>query len=73
MQGTALQSTLETDGKPMVNYLLVLEQRCSDAPNGLTSEEAEANTAACGRLSNAAIPFREKYNATIGLAHLEEV
>jgi hypothetical protein len=74
MQGTALQSTLETNVKPMVDYLSVLEQRCSEAPNGLTSQEAEVNKAACGRLSNAAVPFREKYNATVaGLAHLEQV
>ena len=74
MQGTVLQSTLETNVKPMVGYLSVLEQRCNEAPSGLTSEEVDANKAACGRLSNAAVPFRQKYNATVaGLAHLEQV
>lgn len=74
MQGTALQSTLETNVKPMANYLSVLEQRCSAVPSDLTPEETDANKAACGRLSNAAAPFSEKYNAIVaGLAHLERV
>jgi hypothetical protein len=74
MQGAALESTLETNVKPMADYLSVLEQKCSETANGLTAGQADANKAACGCLSDAAVPFREKYNATVaGLAHLEQV
>lgn len=65
--------SLQNNIKPIADALSVLEQHCSQpAP----SDETLAGTRdrACGRLRDAAVPFREKYSAVgSGLDHLEQV
>lgn len=76
-QGQSSQSSLETNIAPLLNEETALEQECR--PNGpvpadLTPAAMEAIQSACGRLTNAAPVFRQKYNAvSAGLGHLESV
>lgn len=76
-QTQSLESSLQGNVKPIADELSVLEQACrKTAPNGdsLTPMQVQARNAACGRLSDAATPFRQKFNATaVGLAHLEQI
>lgn len=76
-QGEALQSSLETDVKPMADESVTLEQQCSTvarSTGSLTPQEIENVKAACSRLESAVGPFRQKFSAmSAGLAHFEQV
>jgi transposase-like protein len=76
-QVESLQSSLETDVKPMANESVTLEQQCrtlAQSPGILTPQEIENVNAACDRLEFALGPFRQKFSAmSAGLAHLEQV
>jgi hypothetical protein len=73
-QGTALQSTLESNVKPTADEVTTLGQMCSVATSRLSPAQSEERSAACNRLSNAAPTFRQKYaDVVAGLAHLEQV
>jgi hypothetical protein len=76
-QGEALQSSLETEVKPMVDESMTLEQQCrtlAQRTGSLTPQEIENVNAACNRLESAVGPFRQKFSAmSTGLAHLEQV
>lgn len=65
--------SLQNNVKPIADELTFLEQRCSQ-PAPAPSDDALARTrsAACSRLSDAATPFRQKFNAiSSGLTNLE--
>ena len=75
-QGQSLQSTLEINVKPMADEATNLDAICHE--RGTTPRPdltpAQIDSEACGRLTNALTPFRQKYDATrTGLAHLEQV
>jgi hypothetical protein len=74
-QGQSLQWTFDNNVKPIAAEVTNFEQRCQTVTaNDLTPAEVDAIKAACGRLTNAAPLFHEKYNAMVaGLAHLEQV
>ena len=76
-QTQSLESSLQTNVKPLVDDLDVLGQRCGQPSSGsdsLSADQIQARNAACGRLSDAGTPFRQKFNAMAsGLAHLEQV
>jgi hypothetical protein len=76
-QGESLQSSLETNVKPMADQATAFEQQCravSQNSGNLTPEEVQNVNAACGRLESAVTPFRQKFGAmSAGLAHLERV
>lgn len=76
-QGETLQSSLETDVKPLVDESATLEQRCHALPlntGSITPEEIQKDNSACGRLESAVMQFRQKFNAmSAGLSHLEQV
>ena len=76
-QGESLQSSLETNVKPMADQATAIEQQChavSQNSGNLTPEEVQNVNAACGRLESAVTPFRQKFGAmSAGLAHLEQV
>ena len=76
-QGESLQSSLETNVKPMADQATAFEQQCravSQNNGNLTSGEVQNVNAACGRLESAVAPFRQKFGAmSAGLAHLEQV
>ena len=76
-QGESLQSSLETNVKPMADQATAFEQQCravSQNSGHLTPAEVQNVNAACGRLDSAVGPFRQKFSAiSDGLAHLERV
>jgi hypothetical protein len=76
-QGEALQSSLETEVKPMADESVTIEQQCrtlARSTGNLTTQEIENVNAACSRLESAVGPFRQKFSAmSAGLAHLEQV
>jgi hypothetical protein len=76
-QGESLQSSLETNVKPMADQATAFEQQChavSQNSGNLTPEEVQNVNATCGRLESAVTPFRQKFSAvSTGLAHLEQV
>jgi hypothetical protein len=76
-QGESLQSSLETNVKPMADQATAFEQQCravSQNSGHLTPAEVQNVNAACGRLDSAVGPFRQKFSAmSAGLAHLEQV
>jgi len=78
MDVQSLQQDFETDGKSMADDATNLDAVChgrGTTPRAdLTSVQVEAISDACGRLTNALNPFRQRYSAvTAGLAHLEQV
>jgi hypothetical protein len=76
-QGESLQSSLETNIKPMADQATAFEQQChavSQNSGNLTPEEIQNVNAACGRLESAVTLFRQKFSAmSAGLADLEQV
>jgi hypothetical protein len=76
-QGESLQSSLETNVKPMADQATAFEQQCravSQHSGNLTPEEVQNINAACGRLESAMTLFKQKFGAmSAGLAHLEQV
>lgn len=77
-QGQALQSSLEINGKPMVdegtNLGAVCQRLKSSPDSSLTSKQIEAQNAACDRLADEFPTFSQRYNAmTAGLTHLEQI
>lgn len=76
-QTQSLESSLQTNVKPLGDDLDALEQRCGEPSSGggsLSTDQIQARNAACSRLSDAGTPFRQKFNAMAsGLAHLEQV
>jgi hypothetical protein len=76
-QTQSLESSLQGNIQPVVNELGTLEQGCRNTlsnSNNLPPAQIQARDAACGRLGNAATPFRQKFGAiAAGLAHLEQV
>jgi hypothetical protein len=76
-QGESLQSSLDTNVKPMLDQATAFEQQCravSQHSGNLTPEEIQNINAACARLESAVTPFRQKFGAmSAGLAHLEQV
>ena len=76
-QGESLQSSLETNVKPMADQATAFEQQCravSQNSGHLTPAEVQNVNGACGRLDSAVGPFRQKFSAmSDGLAHLERV
>ena len=76
-QGESLQSSLETNVKPMADQATAFEQQChavSQNSGKLTPAEVRNVNAACDRLASAVTPFRQKFSAmSDGLAHLEQV
>lgn len=77
LQGQSLESTLEVNIKPIADKLANLEEGCRTLAyntDKLGAAQNQEDSAACGRLTAAAIPFRQKYDAVAaGLAHLERV
>ena len=76
-QGEALQSSLETEVKPLADESVTLQQQCSTiarSTGSITPQEIESVNGACGRLGSAVGPFRQKFSAmSAGLTHLEQV
>jgi hypothetical protein len=76
-QGESLQSSLETNVKPMADQATAFEQQCravSHNSGNLTPAEVQNVNAACSRLESAVGPFRQKFSAmSAGLAHLEQI
>jgi hypothetical protein len=76
-QGESLQSSLDSDVKPMADKAAALEQQCHTLTTNtgtLNAADIQNVNTACGRLESAATPFRQKYSAmSAGLAHLEQV
>jgi hypothetical protein len=77
-QGQYLQSSLETNVRPLVGQAANLDALCHARETlpvaGLPPEQIEARSAACKRLLNALPMFRQQYDAmNAGLAHLEQV
>ena len=76
-QGESLESAMESDAKPLADEVTRADAICRQTASGtneLTPAEIEAHRAACGRLTIAIIPFRQRYDAmTSGLTHLEQV
>jgi hypothetical protein len=76
-QGESLQSSLETNVKPMADQATAFEQQCravSQNSGNLAPAEVQNVNAACGRLDSAVGPFRQKFGVmSAGLAHLEQV
>jgi hypothetical protein len=76
-QGESLQSSLETNVKPVADQATAFEQQCravSQNSGNLTPAEIQNVNAACDRLESAVTPFRQKFSAmSDGLAHLEQV
>jgi hypothetical protein len=76
-QGESLQSSLETNVKPMADQAAAFEQQChavSQNSGNLTPEKVQNVNAACGRLDSAVGPFKQRFSAmSAGLAHLERV
>lgn len=76
-QGESLQSSLETNVKPIADQATTFEQQChavSQNSGNLTPAEVQNVNAACDRLESAVTPFRQKFSAmSDGLAHLEQV
>jgi hypothetical protein len=68
IQQQTLQTSLDTNVKPILNELSAMERRCRG--NTSTSDVTDA----CGHLESADGPFRQKYDATVaGLEHIEQV
>lgn len=76
-QGESLQSSLETNVKPMSDQATAFEQQCravSQHSGNLTLAEVQNVNGACDRLGSAVTPFRQKSRAmSDGLAHLDQV
>jgi hypothetical protein len=76
-QGESLQSSLETNVKPMADQATAFEEQChavSQNSGNLTPQEAHNVNAACDRFESAVTPFRQKVSAvSAGLAHLEQI
>jgi hypothetical protein len=76
-QTQSLESSMKENIQPVVNELGTLERGCRNTlsnSNNLPPAQIQARDVACGRLGNAAIPFRQKFDATTaGLVHLEQV
>jgi hypothetical protein len=77
-QGQSLQSSLETNVKPIAGEAANLDALCHARETSqilnVNPEQAEARNAACTRLLGALPLFRQKYDAmNAGLAHLEQV
>jgi hypothetical protein len=67
--------SLQNNIKPIADELSLLEQQCGQpAPASSDDTLARTHGAACGRLKDAAAPFRQKFDAMVaGLDHLERV
>jgi len=77
-QGQSLQSSIESNVKPMADEATNLDTECHESGNtprtDLTPALLAAHIEACGHLANALPLFRQKYVAvTTGLAYLEQV
>ena len=76
-QGESLQSSLETNVKPMADEATAFEQQChvvSQNSGKPTPAEVQNISAACDRLASAVTPFdRNSLPCLPGLAHLEQV
>jgi hypothetical protein len=76
-QGETLQSSLESDVKPVADESARLEEQCQVlalSPGSLNSADLQGVKSACGRLESAVTPFKQKFSAmSDGLAHLEQV
>ena len=69
----SLESSFQNNIQPIANELAALDRQCSQSASSDTTL-AQTRDTACGRLNTAAIPFRQKFNATAsGLANLEQV
>jgi hypothetical protein len=77
LQGKSLETALQVDVKPIAEKVETLEQGCSTLAantDKLSASQNQEDSAACERLTEAATPFRQKYDAmAAGLAHLEQV
>lgn len=75
--GELLQSSLQTNIRPIAITANELEQKCRAVAatlHELTEQQIEVRTAACTRLSLADAPFRLRLNSvSAGLSHLEQV
>lgn len=76
-QIVSMESSFEENIKLRGEQATAFEQQCravSQNSGNLTTAEIQDVNAACDRLANAVVPFRQKYAATVdGLAHLEQV
>lgn len=74
-QGQSLESALQVNVKPIGDKLGTLEEGCRTLAantDKLSANQNQEDSAACERLTAAAVPFRQKYAAmAAGLAHLD--
>lgn len=77
LQGQSLETALQVNVKPIADKVETLELGCRTLAantDKLSASQNQEDSAACERLTEAAIPFRQKYEAVAaGLAHLEQV
>lgn len=77
LQGQSLETDLQVNVKPIADKVATLEEGCRTlAANTekLSASQNQEDSSACERLTEAATPFRQKYDAVAaGLSHLEQV
>jgi hypothetical protein len=76
-QTQSMESSLQMNIKPIADKVATLEEGCRTLAantDKLSTNQNQEGHVACERLTEAAIPFRQKYDAiAAGLAHLEQV